>query len=466
MKLLPICRSLFLVCLLFILSDCGETDLGGQLTLDSVEDISFIPGLSIEENFNTPSDFQEGALSNVQISGAGELQLERLVIGETGRLSISEEINLGPPTQVQFRNTYEDPVVLAYIPSRNNNESLDVRVNNVGSTGMEIFIEDPNADGISNPETVTYLVLEKGRHTFANGLVIEAGVLNTSNHHASPGGFGGDPVLFSQAFVSPPIVLHTLNTYNNGAFKSSVCDSVNTTQMTLAQETAQTSTPTAAEDIAWAAFSTGSGSLVDMNYVFKVEDNGNNQGVDNAPQDITYTGFVTAPDLIVKGASGGGADGYWMRGAGTWSSTNHDAFAEEDQVDDGERSHANESFQVAAFSPDSTIGIFETQGSFEIPTINLSKVKFVESSRVEWASQLEPGTNIVVESNLSLDGGLSWGGFKNLNSADSIPDLDGGEDVSNGLLKIRVTLLSSDEEITPVLENLQVVVEATQSLPN
>jgi hypothetical protein len=366
---------------------------------------------------------------------------------------------------VQFRNTYEDPIVLAYIPSRNNPESLDVRVNNVTSTGMEIFIEDPNADGITNPETVTYLVLEKGRHSFANGLVIEAGVLNTSNHHASPGGFGGDPVLFSQAFVSQPVVLHTLNTYNNGAFKSSVCDSVNTTQMTLAQETAQTSTPTAAEDIAWAAFSNGSGSLVDMNYVFKVEDNGNNQGVDNAPQDITYTGFTQAPDLIVKGASDGGADGYWMRGAGTWSSTNHDAYAEEDQVGDGERSHANESFQVAAFSPDSTIGVFESQGSFEVPIIDLSTVKFVASSRIQWLSQLEPGTNIVVESNLSLDGGLSWGGFKNLNSADPIPDLESGLDVSKGLLRIRVTLRSSDEETTPVLESLQVSVEASQSLP-
>lgn len=402
-------RVLFLS-FLFMLATCGDTNLGGGVTLPSNGGGNlFTPGTDLQFIETSQSDFSSGTLNQMSATASGDLELGRNYIGETGRLVINDEISMVAATTVNFRNTYTNPVVVAYIVTRANAEPMDVRVTNVTTTGFDIFIDDPEDDGIASAETVVYMVVESGRHDFVGGLSIEAGVHNTVTNHISPAAFGGDTINFSTAFGSTPIILHTLNTYNNTDFKSSVCDSASTTQFTIAQETAQTGTATVAEDIAWVAIEPGNGTLIDINYDAGLFDDNANHGIDNGvTQVITYAGFTVAPDVLVKGSTGGGADGYWMRGGGVWNNTTHDAFSEEDTVGDAETSHANETFNSAAFTPDSDIGVYFASGTRETAVIDLSSVQLVASSQIQFTTNTPAGTAVQVETNVSLDGGSTW----------------------------------------------------------
>ena len=78
-------------------------------------------------------------------------------------------------------------------------------------------------------------------------------------------------------------------------------------------------------------------------------------GVDDTAAEIT----VNQEDnnyraVIVKGISANGTDGYWTRGNG-YSPEIQAVFAEEDQVEDEERSHTSEMFSWASFETDMVI---------------------------------------------------------------------------------------------------------------
>ncbi len=457
-------RRVTLYCLFYLLATCAETNLGGSLSIESGGRPPFVPGTDLVLNETSSVDFQSGTLNQVAADGSGALRLQRNFIGETGRIVISNEINIVPATTINFRQSYTNPVIVAYIVTRNNPEPLDARVTNVTATSFDIFIEDPNNDGIGSPETVVYIVIEAGRYDFSNGLSIEADVHSTTSEHSSGDPFGGDVVAFSSAFLATPVVLHSLNSYNNGDFKSSLCDSATNTQITLEQETADTGTATALEDIAWIALSEGNGVLVDTAFDIAIFNDAGNHGIDNGvPQTITYGGFGAAPDVLVKGSSGGGADGYWMRGAGTWTNLAHDSYSEEDQVGDAETSHANETFNSAAFTPNSNIGVYFASGSRVSEVIDLSGVKIVESSSLIYNVTLPAGTTASVETNLSLDGGASWSGWVTHVSGQPVAGLDSGVDVAQGQLRIRINLNSTDEEETPLLTDLNLSVTASSS---
>ncbi len=457
-------RKAFLYCVFYLLATCAETNLGGNLSIESGGGPAFVPGSDLTLSETDAIDFQSGTLNQVAADSSGALRLQRNFIGETGRVIISNEINLVPATTVNFRQSYSNPVIVAYIATRNNPEPLDARVTNVTATGFDLFIEDPNNDGIASPETVIYMVIEAGRYDFANGLSIEADIHSTSSEHSAGDPFGGDIIAFSSAFIGTPVVLHSLNSYNNGDFKSSLCDSATNTQITLEQETADTGTATAVEDIAWIALSQGSGSLVNTAFDIALFNDGGSHGIDNGvPQDITYSGFTVAPDVIVKGSSGGGADGYWMRGAGTWTNLTHDSYSEEDEVGDAETSHANETFNSAAFSPDSNIGVYFASGSRVSEPINLSVVKIVEDSSLVYNATRPAGTTASVETNVSFDAGNSWKGWVTHVSGQPVAGLDSGVNVEQGLLRIRINLSSTDEEETPLLTDLNLSVTAASS---
>lgn len=458
----PLIR-LTLTALFTLLLSCGETDLGNGVSLPSGSGPltpPFTPGNNLIISETNQADFQSGTLNQVGAVASGALQIGRNYIAETGRLTITNEINQVAATTVNFRNSYTTPIIVGYIPTRANGESLDIRITNKTATGFDIFIDDPDANGIAAAETVVYLVVEQGRHNFASGLSIEAGTHNTASAHVSPGAFGGDVVAFSAPFGGTPVMLHSLNSYNNMAFKSAVCDSATNTQFTIAQETAQTGTATVAEDIGWVAISTGNGTLIDTAFDVGTANNGVNDGVDDAPQAIPLTGFAVAPDIIVKGSSGGGADGYWMRGAGTWSNTNHTSYAEEDQVGDGERNHANETFNYAAFQPDSNVGVFYSTGTRTSAIVDLSGVELVGSSQITFTTTTPAGTTAVVETNLSLDGGATWAGWTTATSGSEISGLTDLVDVSQGQLQYRMTLSTTDETATSSVDDITINVTA------
>lgn len=274
-----------------------------------------------------------------------------MVLGEAGTLELSDTIDSDVSETVELANSIADPVVVAYVATRNGGDSLDVRVDAVGSTGFDIFVEEPNG-GPHVSEDVGWVALPSG--SFVGGddvLRVEAGTHTTSSVHEGPlGAFGGDAVAFDNAFTATPSVLATLNTYGNGDFMSDHTDDLATTGFDLQQEAAETGNAASEETIGWVALSRDAGTLGAIQYEVGLHpEDGDLDGVDDTAELIDYDDFDDPPALIVQGSTANGPNGYWARGAGVYDEAEADVFAEEDQVGDAERAHADEAFSFAAF---------------------------------------------------------------------------------------------------------------------
>lgn len=110
--------------------------------------------------------------------------------------------------QVNFANTYQQPIVIAGLVSMQDKAPVTVRVRNVTATGFEIrLIQWPYLRSAHRTETISYLVVEKGRHTLANGSRIEAGELTGST--------GSATVSLQSSFTNVPVVLTSVVTCND-----------------------------------------------------------------------------------------------------------------------------------------------------------------------------------------------------------------------------------------------------------
>lgn len=276
-------------------------------------------------------------------------------IGESGRISLTTTIDGGDQETVAFTNTYENPVVVVYVPTRGGGQSYCPRVKDVTSTGCTIFSEEPDNQG-HNTESVCYLVIESGSWVTPEGVQIEAGIHTTNTvRQAQEGNTFGDRVQYPSSFTSTPTVLASLNSYNNNSFMATQVNSVSSTAFNVSQERAETNTSEATEDIAWVAIDTGSGTMNGYAYEAGRGSDGSGDGVEDSPHRINLSSFSTAPDIVVHGQTMNGNDGYWSRGDGTWNSNDVDVYAEEDQQTDTERGHTNETFGWFAIEPNSTI---------------------------------------------------------------------------------------------------------------
>lgn len=167
------------------------------------------------------------ARASVSVAPAAALSVPlpagAIIVGETGAITLTDSIDGGFVGTVSLANSYADPVVVAFINTRNDNEAINVRVHNVTQNGFEIFMEEPD-NGTHGTERVSYIVVEKGHHAINGGIEVEAGTVDTDSVHRTGQSAPRDGVAvdFAPRFRSTPIVLTTLNSYNNGAFMSSV----------------------------------------------------------------------------------------------------------------------------------------------------------------------------------------------------------------------------------------------------
>ena len=120
----------------------------------------------------------------------------------------SGEISVGSTwVRVELAGTFTEPVVIAGPPSTNDTQPCVIRVRNVTPTGFEIRLAEWDyLDGTHPMETVSYLVMDKGRTTLPDGTIVEAG------------SFAGTPtnqnVRFSGLFNTIPVVLTTIASEN------------------------------------------------------------------------------------------------------------------------------------------------------------------------------------------------------------------------------------------------------------
>lgn len=121
---------------------------------------------------------------------------------ETGEIMVGSDW-----VRVPLTTSFTSPIVIAGPPSFSNSEPCVVRLRNVNSTGFDIRLAEWNyQDGAHPQESVSYLVMEKGRHTLPNGSSVEAG------SYAGTTSF--KTVSFSKAFAKVPVVLTTIASAN------------------------------------------------------------------------------------------------------------------------------------------------------------------------------------------------------------------------------------------------------------
>jgi hypothetical protein len=181
--------------------------------------------------------------------------------------------------------------------SRNGGDPSTVRVRNVTGSRFEFQIDEWDyKDGPHPTETVSYLVLEAGEHTLADGTRIKAGTVSADNTWkvvSFPSAFGTAPVVFSQTV-----------TVNEGA---AVCTrqkgvSASGFSVTLQEQEANGTTSSAnaahaAETVAWVAVEMGSGSSGGREFEVKRTPD----AVDHNDYALSFSqGFTTAPALFVQ----------------------------------------------------------------------------------------------------------------------------------------------------------------------
>jgi hypothetical protein len=112
--------------------------------------------------------------------------------------------------RVYFEKPFDKPVVVAGPISLNGDDPAVIRIRNVDSTGFEIRIQEWGyLDDVHTVETVSYLVMEAGRHTLDDGTRIEAATVVTGAASSF------QTVAFSEGFNVVPVVLSTLTSFND-----------------------------------------------------------------------------------------------------------------------------------------------------------------------------------------------------------------------------------------------------------
>lgn len=277
---------------------------------------------------------------------------------ETGTVGLSSTIDDSVTASVSFNNSYNNPVVVTYIASRDGGQSIQSRAKNVTSSGCDIHMEEPDNQG-HNSETVVYIVCESGVYN-TDGYTVEADI-HTTNTVRRKGDWStyGDSVSFSNSWSSTPIVLHNLQTYNNSAFMATQSNSIGTGSFNLSQEALETGISASTEEIGWIAITpvSGGGSMDGVTFETNSESDGSIDGVENTSHSLSFSSsFSNTPDVIVSQQTLNGNDGSYARSSGTqWNTSGHEVYAEEDQVNDSERGHADETFGYLAIEPNSTV---------------------------------------------------------------------------------------------------------------
>lgn len=413
--------------------------------------------MSTEQITTQKKTLRSGHHDGTYVTGKG-LTLTEAIRGETGKVELVNTTDQGIEATIEFKREYENPVVVAYIITRNNDQSIEARVKNVTSTNCVIFTEEPDDQSHSKPEYVGYIILESGSHITDNGYRIEAGIHTTEK--VRRGGytdFSGDEIKFNKIFTSTPVVLHSLNTYNNGAFATSLATNVSIEGFEIAQELAETKKQSKEETIGWIAFEqmNGKGNITDVKGEVGIITTSDKTGVeDKANITIDFnTSFFNRPDIVVKGQTINGLDGYWVRGAGAWSKELVRVYAEEDQTTDKERSHTIETFGYAAFESNSILRSIRSYGERISEVFNLRGTSIIQPMVTTWKT--DNYSKLTIDMKYSEDDGISWSDWISCDYAGTLPGMPIAGELDGYLLQFKYAF-NIDVEVPPHLTEFTV----------
>lgn len=164
--------------------------------------------------------------------------------------------------RVAFTKAFSAPVVVANPLNFDDANPGVIRIRNVNATGFEIrtqawdYLSEAPITG-----KVGYLVMEKGSHTLANGIQVEAGQVNT-NKTDSFGRFK-----FTKAFSVAPVVITGVTSVNEASAVVTRVNNVSTTGFSLRMQEQEANLQVhATETIAYIAWMPSSGTVEGLGF--------------------------------------------------------------------------------------------------------------------------------------------------------------------------------------------------------
>ena len=254
---------------------------------------------------------------------------------------------------VDFQQEFLDPIVIAGPASGNDLDPAVVRVGAVYDTGFWVRLQEWDyLDDYHEPESVSYMVLERGTHQLANGASFEAGRTDlkaTSSFVSIP---------FGQAFGEPPVVLTTVTTSNEVDTIITQVQNVNENGFEVRLREQEASTQWHRwESIDYVALEISTGTIGDFAYeVARTLDE-----VTDIPFNLTFqSAFDAEPLFLAHAQTSNGLDTAELRAANK-TNTAVDIWVDEEQSADTETTHAPESvgyFALAPETPAAAIPVF------------------------------------------------------------------------------------------------------------
>ncbi|WP_209428052.1 CARDB domain-containing protein [Pararhodobacter sp. SW119] len=338
-----------------------------EIDLDWVlADGTFNPGVhyfSVEADYNdriVESDEQNN-ISNFVPFVLGRPVEAGSVFAETGTLALNHNAQT-----VTLQRSYEKPVVIAFVATKNGADPVNVRIGDVSANKLTLQLQEPNyLDGWHTNETVNYMVVEAGTWILPDGTILEAGTLNSNQ--LSSNRF--ESVVFDAEFDSAPVILSQVQTFNGGDFVTTRQRSADSDgfQLTMQKEEALNSGGHVTETLGWVAIEAGSGTAGDVSWLA-----GSTSGVTHANASVGIGASVAGGAKVIAALSSfAGADSAWVRGNGS----SYDAFdvsVEEEASRDAETLHTAETVDYFVFKKAGTISAAPIHTFAETGTLTLN----------------------------------------------------------------------------------------------
>jgi len=268
----------------------------------------------------------------INVTGGGPV-----VVGEIGSFS-HDQADGNTWYTVNLNHTYASPVVIAKSLSFNGGNPSHLRVRNVTSSSFEWQIEEwEYLDGAHIAETISYMVIEAGRHQLDDGTVIEAGTADVTNSWAT--------VSFSQNFGATPALLSAVTTYNDPVAVVTRTRNLGTAgfDIKVQEEEAQDQTH-GTETVAWVAVEQGTGTDNGLNYHAGRTSN----SVTHDWYTISLSGFTSTPIFLCHDDTYDGGNTCGPRWQNL-SSGSVEVKIEEEQSQDSEVNHITEAVSFLAW---------------------------------------------------------------------------------------------------------------------
>ena len=173
-------------------------------------------------------------------------------MGETGEVGVVtvSQANGSQWHSVTTNHSYNHPVVIMGPPSYRDSSPVTVRVLNVNANGFQFQLDGWDyLSGTHGEETLSYLVMEAGSYTFANGTRVEAGILK----QVDTGSFKQQN--FESTFSEPPALFaQVVSRFDSNAVTHQV-SGITTTRFStrLLVEEEKRGGGHGAENVAWLA---------------------------------------------------------------------------------------------------------------------------------------------------------------------------------------------------------------------